>query len=122
VPEVAGWFTVTAAQRRSRRHSDAGQAGIHQVALDKPGNLVGTTRAGKSFTLSSFQRDGVPGCTGAVVVADGSGVPYELFVRGGVLTPEAIAGTGTPRTIILADGTSRGILDPIAEKGKATTS
>jgi hypothetical protein len=29
--------------------------------------------------------------------------------------------TGTPRTIILAEGTSRGILDPIAEKGKATT-
>jgi hypothetical protein len=102
--------------------SDRGPAGIFEVGLDGDGNLVGTSRAGKKLKLSPFQRDGVPGYTGAVTHTDGRTVPYELFVRGGTLTPEAIAGMGTPRTIILEDGTSRGILDPIARKGKATTS
>lgn len=102
--------------------SAPGPAGIFEVGLDADNNLVGTSRAGKQFRLSPFERDGALGYRGAVTLTDGRTVPYELFVRGGVLTPEAIAGMGTPRTIILEDGTSRGILDPIARKGKATTS
>jgi len=102
--------------------STPGPAGIFEVGLDGEGNLVGTSRAGKKLKLSPFQRDAVPGYTGTVTRTDGRTVPFELFVRGGILTPEDIAGMGTPRTIVLEDGSSRGILDPIARKGKATTS
>ncbi len=73
---------------------------------------MGTSRGGRSLRLSVFEREGLPG---------GQTVPYQLFVRGGRLTKAAIAGMGTPRTIVLPDGSSRGILDPIAPKGKETT-
>ena len=99
-----------------------GPAGIFEVSLDAAGNLVGRSRGGKTFLLTPFEKEQVPGYTGNVTLPDGKTVPYELFVRGGRLTPQDIANMGTPRTIILEDGTSRGILDPIARKGKATTS
>ncbi len=72
--------------------------------------------------LSPFQRDGEPGYTGTVTLPGGATVPYELFVRGGLITKQDLVDMKNPRTIILGDSTSRGILDPIAKKGKATTS
>lgn len=102
--------------------SESGPAGLFEVSVDDQGNLVGTSRGGKTMKLSSFEAEGQPGYTGTVTLPSGETVPYELFVRGGVLTKDDLVGMGTPRTIILADGSSRGILDPIARKGKGTTS
>jgi hypothetical protein len=101
--------------------SEGGPAGLFEVNVDDQGNLVGSSRGGKTLKLSSFQRDGEPGYTGTITLPGGQAVPYELFVRGGVVTKADVAGMGTPRTIILPDGSSRGILDPIARKGKETT-
>jgi hypothetical protein len=83
---------------------------------------VGTPGAARQLKLSPFSGTALPGYRDVVTRTDGQSVPFELFVSGAILTPEAIAGMETPRTIILEDGTSQGILDPIARKGKATTS
>jgi hypothetical protein len=99
-----------------------GPAGLFDVGLDDQGNLVGNSRGGKTMKLSPFERDGVPGYTGTVTLPGGATVPYELFVRGGIVTQEDLAEMKSPRTIILSDSTSRGILDPIARKGKGTAS
>ena len=103
--------------------SGDGPAGLFVLGLDDDGNLVGTSRGGKTLKVAPFEREGEPGYTGTITSPGGATVPYELFVRGGVVTKEEIAGMGTARTIILADGTSRGILDPIAlRRGRQTTS
>jgi hypothetical protein len=101
--------------------SEGGPAGLFEVDVDDQGNLVGSSRGGKTLRLTPFEREGEPGYTGTIGLPGGQTVPYELFVRGGRVTKADIAGMGTARTIILPDGSSRGILDPIARKGKATT-
>jgi hypothetical protein len=102
--------------------STEGPAGLFEVGLDDQGNLVGSSRGGKTMRLSPFERDGEPGYTGSITLPGGQTVPYELFVRGGRLTKQDLADMKSPRTIILPDSTSRGILDPIARKGKGTAS
>lgn len=99
----------------------AGPAGLFEVGLDDEGNLTGTSRGGKTMKLSRFEREGERGYTGTITSPNGSTVPYELFVRGGHLTTQDLANMKSPRTIILEDGTSRGILDPIARKGNRST-
>lgn len=98
-----------------------GPAGLFEVGLDDQGNLTGTSRGGKTMKLSPFERDGEPGYSGLITSPDGSTVPYELFVRGGHITAQDLADMKSPRTIILFDGTSRGILDPIALRGRRST-
>jgi hypothetical protein len=102
--------------------SAEGPAGLFEVGLDDQGNLIGNSRGGKTMKLSPFERDGEPGYTGTVTLPGGATVPYELFVRGGLITKQDLVDMKNPRTIILGDSTSRGILDPIARKGKGTTS
>lgn len=102
--------------------AEGGPAGLFQVDVDDQANLVGTSRGGKTLRLAPFERDGEPGYTRTITLPGGETVAYELFVRGGRVTKADLAGMGTPRTIILGDGSSRGILDPIARKGKGTTS
>lgn len=100
--------------------STDGPAGLFEVTVDDQGNLVGTSRGGKTMRLSPFLRDGDPGYQGTISSANGASVPYELFVQSGVVTKQDIVGK-SPRTIILPDGTSRGVLDPIPGKTKGTT-
>lgn len=99
-----------------------GPSGLFEVGLDDQGNLVGNSRGGKTMKLSPFVKDGVPGYNGTITLPGGASLAYELFVRGGRLTKQDLADMKSPRTIIREDGTSRGILDPIAKKGKGTTS
>jgi hypothetical protein len=98
--------------------STEGPAGLFDVSLDDQGNLVGTSRGGKTMKLTRFERDGQLGYQGTITSPDGESVSYELFVRGGHITKQDLANMKSPRTIILPDSTSRGILDPIARKGK----
>ena len=93
-----------------------GPAGIFQVGLDDQGNLTGTSRGGKTMKLTPVQIGGEPAYRGTITAPGGTSFPYELFVRGGVITKQDLANMKAPRTIILPDGTSRGILDPIARK------
>lgn len=102
--------------------SEAGPAGLFEVDVDDQGNLVGSSRGGKTLRLTPYEREGEPGYRGTIALPGGQTVPYELFVRGGRVTQADVAGMGTARTIILPDGESRGILDPIARKGKGATS
>ncbi|MDQ3980511.1 MAG: hypothetical protein M3314_13310 [Actinomycetota bacterium] len=97
--------------------STGGPAGLFDVGLDDQGNLVGTSRGGKTLTLRQFERDGQLGYQGTITAPDGATVSYELFIRGGHITKQDLADMKSPRTIILPDSTSRGILDPIARKG-----
>lgn len=94
-----------------------GPAGIFVVSLDDQGNLTGSSRGGKTMKLAPFQSGGDAGYRGTITSPDGASVPYELYVRGGIITKQDLANMKAPRTIILPDGTSRGILDPIAKKG-----
>ncbi len=74
--------------------------------------------------LSQFQRDGDPGYQGSITSANGASFPFELFVKSGVLAQQDLVGK-TPRAIILADGTIRGVFDPIpgkTTKGRSTPS
>jgi hypothetical protein len=112
--ELPGGTTATF----EARISTDGPAGLFEVGLDDQGNLVGTSRGGKTMTLTRFQRDGQLGYQGTISSPAGAAVPYELFVRGGHITRQDLAEMKSPRTIILPDSTSRGILDPIARKGK----
>ena len=93
-----------------------GPAGIFVVDLDAQGNLTGTSRAGKTMKLTPTG-GADPGYRGTITAPGGASVPYELYVRGGMITKQDLVNMKAPRTIILPDGTSRGILDPIAKKG-----
>jgi len=110
--ELPGGKTVTF----EAASSADGPAGIFVVNLDDQGNLVGTSRGGKTMKLAPIGGSD-PGYRGTITSPSGSSVPYELYVRGGALTKQDLANMKAPRTIILPDGTSRGILDPIAKKG-----
>lgn len=100
----------------ARMSADA-PAGLFDVRLDGQGNLVGTSRGGKTMTLSRFKRDGQLGVSGDDYVARRRGGsrravrPWRPHHREGPRRHEVA------RTIILPDSTSRGILDPIARKG-----
>lgn len=111
--ELPGGKTVTFESTSSAE----GPAGIFQVGLDDQGNLTGTSRGGKTMMLTPFESEGEPGYRGTITSPNGASASYELFVRGGALTKQDLADMKAPRTIILPDGTSRGILDPIARKG-----